>query len=165
MQRFLTPFQQAGLHVDILQTDVVSLHNFLSYEYMLRPDDPQSQELQTLVALDVGCDVTNIIVCAPDILWSHSCGVAGHSFTKAMVKEFGLGLVQAERLKCEPESAERMSDWNDLMSSLFEDLTRELQQSLAAYGKAYPHVPIQRLVGLGGGFSLHGLFRYLRCGR
>ena len=165
LQRVTAPFRQTGLHTDILQTDVVALHNFLAYEYSLRPDDSPQQEIQTVAALDVGCDVTNILVSAPGVLWSHSCGVAGHSFTKALVKEFNLGLAQAERLKCEPESAERMSDWNEVMSPWFEELVRELQQSLAAYAKAYPQSPIQRIVGLGGGFSLHGFFRYLRCGR
>lgn len=162
MQRFLTPFQQTGLHVDVLQTDIVALHNFISYEYSLRPDD-SPQSLHTVAALDVGCDVTNIVVCSSNILWSHSCGVAGHTFTKALAKEFGLGFAQAEHLKCKPESAERLSEWNVVTSSVLEDLACELQQSLAGYAKAFPRASVERIIGLGGGFSLHGLFRYLRC--
>ena len=59
-------------------------------------------------ALDVGCDVTNVIVSSPQSLWFHSCGVAGRSFTRALVKEFNLSVAQAEQLKRAPESAQRI---------------------------------------------------------
>ena len=36
---------------------------------------------------------------------------------------------------------------------------------VAVYAQAEPGRPVRRLYGLGGGFSLHGMFRYFRCGR
>ena len=116
-------------------------------------------------ALDVGCDVTNVIVSSPQSLWFHSCGVAGRSFTRALVKEFNLSVAQAEQLKRAPESAQHIGQVEQALAPVFDDLLREVRQSLAVYAQAEPDRPVGQLFGLGGGFALHGLFRYFRCGR
>ena len=43
-----------------------------------------------------------------------------------------------------------------------EDFVRELGVSLAAYGKSEQHRPVRQMLGLGGGFQLHGLLAFLR---
>jgi type IV pilus assembly protein PilM len=165
-QRFLDAFQRLDMPVDVLQTDFVALHNFLAHDYFAVPSDPSSSDAYPVVlALDIGCDATNIVVSSPNSLWFRSCGVAGHSFTRALVKEFNLSIAQAEQQKRAPESAERLSDLYEALSPVFDDLLKEVQQSLATYAEARPDRPVQRAVGLGGGFSLHGLLRHLLCGR
>ncbi len=165
-RRFLDGFHGLGVRVEVLQTDFVGLHNFLAYEHFPPPGEaPSGKACPVVAALDVGCDVTNIVVSSPYSLWHHSGGVAGQSFTRALVKEFSLGIAQAEQRKRAPESAGRLSDLYEAMSPVFEDLLREVQEALAAYAEAEPNRPIQHIFGLGGGFFLHGLFRYLRCGR
>ncbi len=165
-ERFLDVFQRLNMRVDVLQTDFVALHNFLAYDYFAAPgNSPSGKAYPVVAALDVGCEVTNIVVSTPHSLWFRSCGVAGHSFTRALVKEFNLSTVQAEQRKRAPESAERLSDLYEALSPVFDDLLEELQRSLSAYAEARPDHPVQQVVVLGGGFSLHGMFRYLRCGR
>ena len=75
-QRFLEPFQRLNLRVDV-QTDFVGLHNLLVYEHF-RADNSSA----AVAAIDVGCDVTNIVVSSPYSLWHHTCGVAGQTFTR-----------------------------------------------------------------------------------
>jgi Tfp pilus assembly PilM family ATPase len=165
-RRFLDGFHGLGMRVEVLQTDFVGLHNFLAYEHFPPPGEaPAGKACPVVAALDVGCDVTNIVVGSPYALWYHSGGVAGQSFTRALVKEFNLGIAQAEQRKRAPESAGRLSNLYEAMSPVFEDLLRDVQGALAAYAEAEPNRPIQHILGLGGGFLLHGLFRYLRCGR
>ncbi len=118
-----------------------------------------------MATLDIGCDVTNVVVSSPQSLWLRTCGVAGHNFTRALVKEFNLTLAQAEQQKRTPESVERLSDLYEALLPVFDDLLKEVQHSLAAYTESQPDHPVQQVVALGGGFLLHGLFRYLRCGR
>jgi Tfp pilus assembly PilM family ATPase len=118
-----------------------------------------------LATLDIGAETTNIIVSSPQSLWFRSCGVAGHSFTRALVKEFNLSLAQAEQRKRAPELAERLSDVYETLSPVLADLVGEVQQSLIAYEPTRPGHPVQRVLGFGGGAMLHGLFRHLRCGR
>jgi hypothetical protein len=43
-----------------------------------------------------------------------------------------------------------------------EDFVRELGVSLAAYGRSEQHRPVRQMLGLGGGFQLHGLLAFLR---
>jgi Tfp pilus assembly PilM family ATPase len=163
---FLDAFQRLGMRVDALQPDFVALHNFLAYDCFPPPGNAPSGEAGPVVAaLDVGCDVTNIVVCSPNSLWFRSLGVAGHSFTRALVKDFNLSIAQAEQRKRVPESAECFNDIYESLSPVFDDLLKEVQQSLAAYGESQPNRPVQLVLGLGGGFSSHGLFRRLRCGR
>jgi Tfp pilus assembly PilM family ATPase len=165
-RRFLEAFRRLGICVDVLQTDFVALHNFLAHEYLVAPGQPPTGEAcGVAAALDIGCDVTNIVVSAPQSLWFHSCGVAGQSFTRALVREFKFSMAQAEQRKRRPESVERLSDLYEAMSPVFGDLFKEARQALAAYAAAQPDLPIQRIVGLGGGFALHGVHRFLRCGR
>ncbi len=165
-EHFLDAFRRLDMRIDVLQTDFVALHNYLAYDYFTPPGDPPSGEARPAVAaLDVGSDVTNIVVSSPHSLWFRSCGVAGHSFTRALVKGFNLSIAQAERRKRSPESAEHLSDLYEALSPVFDDLLKEVRQSLSAYTESQPHRPVHRILGLGGGFSLHGLFRYLRCGR
>ena len=118
-----------------------------------------------VATLDVGCDVTNLVISSPHSLWFRSCGIAGHSFTRTLVKEFKLSVAQAEQRKRSPESAERLFELYEAMSPVFEDLLKELRQCLAAYAVAQPDRPVQHLLGVGGGFSLHGLLRWLWHGR
>lgn len=165
-KHFLDAFQRLDMRVDVLQADFIALHNFLVHDYFTPVGDPPSDEMYPVVAaLDIGCDVTNIIVSSLNSLWFRSCGVAGHSFTRALVKEFNLTIAQAEQRKQAHEAAERFNDLYEAMSSVFDDLLKEVQQSLAAYAESRPDHPVRRVVALGGGFLLHGLFRHLRCAR
>jgi type IV pilus assembly protein PilM len=158
--------QRLNVRVDLLQPDFLALHNFLAYDCLASPGDSPSGEAYSVVAaVDIGSDVTNVMVSSPCSVWFRTCGVAGHSFTRALVKEFNLTVAQAEQRKCEPESVERLGDLYDTLSPVFDDLLQEVRRSLSVYAEVQPNRPVQCILGIGGGFSLHGLFRYLRCGR
>ncbi|MCE5302433.1 MAG: pilus assembly protein PilM [Planctomycetaceae bacterium] len=163
-ERYQTMFRRLKLRVDLLQPDFIALHNFLAHEHQIA-DPTTAPAIQAVAALDVGCNATNIVVSSPRSFWFHSCGVAGHSFTRALVKEFGLSVAQAELTKRSPETADCLSQWQAAILPGLEDFAEEVRKSLNAYIAAEPDHPVRQIVGLGGGFSLHGLFRYLRCGR
>jgi hypothetical protein len=44
-------------------------------------------------------------------------------------------------------------------------LVKEIEFCLTAFAKAESYEPITRMIGVGGGFQLHGLLGYLRAGR
>ena len=166
VRHYLDAFESFDVRVDVLQPDFVALRDFLAYEEFSASADPsQAEKPSAVAALDIGCDATNLVVSSPDSLWFRGCGVAGHSFTRALVKEFNLTLAQAEDRKRSPETADRFSDFCEALSPVLDDLLDEVRQSLEAYAESHPDRPVERLVGLGGGFLLHGVFRHLRCGR
>ena len=149
--RFLEPLRRPGLRPDVLQPDFVALHNFVAFEQLDAAPDAEPGETPAVASLDIGCSATNLVVSSPQSLWFHSCGIGGHSFTRALVKEQNLSLAQAEQQKRAPESAERFSDLCQALSPVFDDLLQEVQQSLAAYAELRPDRPVRRVIGLGGG--------------
>jgi type IV pilus assembly protein PilM len=165
-QHWVDVLQRAGIPIDILQPDFIALHNFLVYERLAADANHAGDKPGSVAAIDVGCDVTNIVISSPTSFWHRSSGVAGQSFTRALVKGLNLTNAQAEQQKRSPHTADRFSDFCQSLAPLFDDLLKETQQSLAAFAEAQPDSPpVQSIVGLGGGFMLHGLFRCLRSGR
>jgi type IV pilus assembly protein PilM len=162
--RFLNPFEEVGLRLDMLQTDAVALHNFLVYEY-LAEDDDETPPTDAVAAIDVGCEVTNLVVSSLDSFWTRSCGIAGQTFTRALVKDFKLSIAQAEQEKLAPGSMAPLGQLLEAWSPAFQDLLEDLRASLAAYAEVVRDRPVRKAVGLGGGFTLHGLLRCLRSGR
>lgn len=166
MRRFLEAFRRVNLRVDVVQTDFIALHNLVLHSCFASSDGSSPFPAKSAAAvLDVGCEVTNIVVSSPQCLWFRSSGVASHSFTRAAVKDFNLSIAQAEQLKRAPASAQNISEVYASWSPLFEDLVREVQQALAAFARVEPECPVQKVFGLGGGFQLHGLFLHLRSAR
>ena len=160
-QRFLEILQRSGLRVDALQTDFIGLHNLLVDEHFGAEGNSAAAAAPAAVAaVDVGCDVTNVVVSSPHALWHHTCGVAGQTFSRSLVKEFNLSLAQAEQRKRAPESLGRLSDLFDVLGPVFEELLKETREALAGYAQAHPGRPLRQVLGLGGGCSLHGLLRY-----
>lgn len=162
IDRFVEPFRLLGLNINLLQPDFVALHNFVVYEYLDAASDGASSGQNAIAAIDMGSDVTNIVISSPQSLWFHGCGVAGQNFTRALVTSFKLSFAQAEQLKRAPESAERFSDVEASLSPVIDDLAKEMRHLLDVHAKKRPDQPVERIVGLGGGFSLHGLLRHLR---
>jgi type IV pilus assembly protein PilM len=163
---FLDPLFELGVRVDVLQTDSLALHNFVLYEHFSNAEHERTAESYPVVAaMDIGAEMTNIVVSSPYSLWFHSCGVAGHSFTRALVKEFCMSLAQAEQTKRAPETAKRFSGVCETLLPVFEDLSEEMQRSLVAFAETQPDHHVQQVLTVGGGAMLHGLLRYLRCGR
>ncbi len=159
-QPLVDAFRRLHAPIDLLQPDFVALHNFLVYDRLTaQGDSPSGDANRVVAAVDIGCDVTNLVVSSPHSLWHRSCGVAGQNFTRALVTQFNLTLAKAEQRKRTPESAERLSDLYKALSPVCDDLLAEVQQSLAAYAESQPNCSVERVFGLGGGFSLHGLLR------
>jgi len=181
---FLEPFEKVGIRVDLLQADGAALHNLISYEYFDLHDDMEaddegnggksgtgralsgsSKSQRPVAVLDIGCDSTNLVVSAPDWVWFRTLGIGGQSFTRSLVKEFGLTFQQAEDYKLDPPSAPSLSKFFQAVEPIFEDLVHELERSFVAMGRANGRIKVSKILGGGGGLLLHGLLRHLRTGQ
>jgi type IV pilus assembly protein PilM len=156
-------FRDAGISVDLVQSDCLALHNLLQFEN--QDADPGSASNAARVVLDMGSDTTNILVSSDDSVWFRSVGLGGHTFTKALVREFNLTVVQAEELKRNPAKARRISRLYEIWEPIFDDLIKEIQTATQSYRQVYENRSIERIVAVGGGLQLHGLLRYLRVGK
>jgi type IV pilus assembly protein PilM len=165
-QHWADVLRRAGLQIDLLQPDFIALHNFLAHDRFADVPNRAGDASCSVAAIDVGCDVTNIVITSPVAFWHRSSGVAGQSFTRALVKRFNLTNAQAEQQKRSPCLADQFADYCQSLAPVFDDLLKDVQQSLAAFAEAQPDSPpVRSIVALGGGFLLHGLLRRLRSGR
>jgi hypothetical protein len=71
----------------------------------------------------------------------------------------------ADEIKHNPALAPSVHQFYAAIEPVLQGLVKEIEFCLAALQKAEPHEPITRMIGLGGGFQLHGLLGYLRTGR
>jgi type IV pilus assembly protein PilM len=154
---WLTIFRQAGVTVDIVQSDCLALCNLAIFERL--------GEGQTIAVADAGREATNVVVISPDLVWFRSVGLGGDDITSALVRELKLTRSSAEHLKRNPSTARRFSQFAQAVRPALADLAREIRLSLASFDKSYPHLTVEHLWGVGGAFRTHGLLRYLRTGQ
>jgi type IV pilus assembly protein PilM len=164
----LSRLEAAKLHVVVVQSDCLALYNFLAYDYFTDcPADQERppEEQRAVGVLDIGSDHTNLVVASPHSVWFRSSGLGGDHFTKALVREFQLTTGRAEELKRDPSKARSPSRMYKALEPVFEKLASEIRSLLDAHGRSYTEQHVERIVGCGGSFQLHGMLRYLRTGR
>ena len=157
-------FQRLKIEPDILQCEFLALHNYLGFELATQEQNGDGRRDAT-VLLDMGAGGTNMIVHSPRYLWGKYLGVGGHSFSRALLREFHLTLHQAEQWKRDPSAVDRWSRWESSLGAVFRSFSTELASALESFGKDHPGERIERILAVGGGMQTHGLFRYLRTGR
>ena len=156
--------KRLDIQPDVLQSEYLALHNYLGFELASSEQNGDGRRGAT-VLLDMGASGTCMIVHSPRCLWGRYLGVGGHTFSRALVREFHLTLQQAEEWKRDPSRVDRWSRWESALSSVFESLSKEFKAALGAFAKDYPGEKIERILAVGGGMQMHGLLRYLRTGR
>ena len=163
----LSALRKAGLRVDVVQSDCVALHNFLVYDRFGGDpgEQPSSAEPGRHIALlDVGRNQTHLVVSSPTSVWFRFSGLAGEQFTRVLVREHQLTAAQAEELKRSPARAESLHRMFHALEPALESLVADARSMLEAFAASHGTQRIQRVLGCGGSFRLHGLMRYLRSG-
>jgi Tfp pilus assembly PilM family ATPase len=167
---------RAGISVDVVQSDCIALHNFLLFQRAGGPQGDQREDAAQhngqaaaappsqwpVMLVDVGGDGSNLLVSSPAGLWVRHLGFGGYSITRALVRQFNLTTSQAEELKRNPAAAANVAVLYKALEPVVEDFLREIDISLGAYAKTEHSEPVRQMLGVGGGFALHGLLGYLR---
>ena len=181
LMRRLERLRHLGLQPDFLQADCLALYNFWMYEYGNDPlaaasfagqEDEQSDHRprsagnsKSLVALlDVGEDATNIVICAPGLVWFRTLGFGWFCFRRAVVQEFKLTTAQADQWLRDPLKCPSPASMYRAIEPQFDSLAQEVQQTIEIFQKDAPDYSLQRMFLCGGGARLHGLLRYLYMG-
>lgn len=157
-------FERLKIQPDILQCEYLALHNYLGFELGTEAQNGGGRP-NAAVLLDMGACGTNLVVHSPRCLWAKYLGVGGHTFSRALVREFRLTLEQAEQWKRNPSGVEHWSRWEAALGAVFETFSREFNAALGAFSRDHPGEKIDRILIVGGGMQTHGLMRYLRTGR
>src|SRR5262249_40604239 len=173
INRALQPFKDVGIEVHVVQMAPLALCNFLTYDVLKKgPGAPAESGEQTesadedgrkcIVALDIGTDSSNLVVCDGDkIIWQRPIPLGGNHFTRALTKELKLTFAKAEHLK---RNATKSPDLKKILSALkpvLNDFVGEAQRSLGYFTNTHRDANITTMLGLGNAFRLPGLQKFL----
>lgn len=163
VQELALTFSEAEIPLHIVQSDAVALFNFAVFEGLEALENGQATAPQPIALLDVGTIAANIVIVAAGRPWFRNFRRGGDDFSNAAAQRLHLTKDQAEKVKIEPTRARRLSELYDKFDPMFARLTEEVQRSLESFHKETGQ-QVSRIFGVGGGFRLHALLKYLRTG-
>ncbi len=150
----LDNFTALEVPVDCVQMAPLALYNFLIF------DDQAADDGATLLA-DVGADKTDLVFSDGAKIWTRTIQIGGNNFTEALVKAFKLSFAKAEKLKRTAATSMYARQIFQAMRPVFADLVQEIQRSIGYYTSLNRNTRFKKLVGLGNGFRLPGLQKFL----
>jgi type IV pilus assembly protein PilM len=95
-------------------------------------------------------------------IWQRNVPIGGNHFTRALTKELKLTFSKAEHLKKNATKAPDPRAVFTAMRGIFNDFSSEVSRSIGFYSSVNRQAKIDRVVGLGNGFKLPGLQKFLQ---
>ncbi|MFP4104877.1 MAG: type IV pilus assembly protein PilM [Phycisphaerae bacterium] len=154
IRQTLSFYSDLEVDVDVVQMAPLALYNFMEY------DGHTAEEGATLL-VDVGAEKTELAIADQGRLWTRTIQIGGNNFTEALVRAFKLSFAKAEKLKRTAASSKYARQIFQAMRPVFADLVQEIQRSIGFYTSTHRDTRLQKLVGLGNGFRLPGLQKFL----
>lgn len=163
VEALLSLCAEAGWKIDGVQGECLALHNFLAYEYLA--EDQPRPAASALAVLDVGASSSKLLISSPRTAWFRCFPAGGQAITNQLAQAYKLTHAQAEQLKLSPTAARRVSQLYETLDPFLRRLAEDVRRSLEIHSRVYPRLKIQQMLGVGGGFALHGLLQRLRQGQ
>src|SRR4051812_17903323 len=157
INRAILPLTVAGIEVDVVQMSPIALYNFIAFDQI-----KGSGSKDSVVVLDIGADNTDLIITDGTRIWQRNVPIGGNHFTRALTKELKLTFAKAEHLKRNATKAPDPRAIFTAMRGVFNDFTSEVNRSIGFYSSINRQAKIARVVGLGNGFKLPGLQKFLQ---
>jgi len=164
VQQHLSPFLRRKVEVDLVQIAPLALYNFLCHDqfgHVPGGNAPAEQEDYTLL-LDMGADNTTLLVSNGKKIWNRNVPLGGNHFTRALTKEMKLTFAKAEHLKCNATKSPDPKAVFQALRPVFNDYVAEIQRSIGFFSSVNRDAKIGRIMGVGNGFKLAGLQKFLQ---
>src|SRR3990172_5241028 len=142
VQGALEHFNREDIQVSHVQMASMALYNYILYD---RPDLVNSDSAATVV-LNVGAEITDLVVCTKTSVWQRCIVFGGNTFTKAIADTFHLNFEKAEKLKRTAPVSKYARQIFQAMRPVFTDWAGEVQRSLGFYTSSNPDIRIVRIV-------------------
>ncbi|MHC5537723.1 type IV pilus assembly protein PilM, partial [Singulisphaera rosea] len=177
INRAILPFRVVGIEVDIVQMGPIALYNFITFDQLKEgPPPPAAEgvnaegekapaskgEKGSVVLIDIGADNTDLIITDGVRIWQRNVPIGGNHFTRALTKELKLTFAKAEHLKRNATKAPDPRSIFTAMRGVFNDFASEINRSIGFYSSVNRNAKIIKIIGLGNGFKLPGLQKFLQ---
>jgi type IV pilus assembly protein PilM len=157
INRAILPFAVAGIEVDVVQMSPIALYNYVTFDQL-----KGSGSKESVVLLDIGADNTDLIITDGSRIWQRNVPIGGNHFTRALTKELKLTFAKAEHLKRNATKAPDPRAIFTAMRGVFNDFASEINRSIGFYSSINRTAKIKKIVGMGNGFKLPGLQKFLQ---
>jgi type IV pilus assembly protein PilM len=157
INRAIAPFRAAGIEIDVVQMSPIALYNYVTFDQLKGSDLKGS-----IVLLDIGADNTDLIISDGTRIWQRNVPIGGNHFTRALTKELKLTFAKAEHLKRNATKAPDPKAVFTAMRGIFNDFASEVNRSIGFYSSVNRQAKIIKVIGLGNGFKLPGLQKFLQ---
>ena len=162
----MEPLTDQKVEVELVQVSPLALYNYLSFDvlgFRLDEDgtDPPDGE-DYYIVLDMGADNTTLLVSNGKNIWIRNVPIGGNHFTRALTREMKLTFAKAEHLKCNATKAPDPKAVFQAMRPVFNDYVTEIQRSIGYFGSVNRTAKITRVIGVGNGFKMAGLQKFLQ---
>ena len=157
INRAILPFTVAGIEVDMVQMSPIALYNYITFDQI-----KGSGSKDSVVLLDIGADNTDLIITDGTRIWQRNVPIGGNHFTRALTKELKLTFAKAEHLKRNATKAPDPRAIFTAMRGVFNDFASEINRSIGFYSSINRSAKIKKVVGMGNGFKLPGLQKFLQ---
>jgi type IV pilus assembly protein PilM len=164
VSRFLQPFEEAGIDVEIVQLAPLSIYNYVCFDRfgnLATVTDGDGKTNDSVVVISLGTDTTDLVITNGNRVWQRNIPIGGSHFTKALSKGLRLTFAKAEHLKRNAMKAEDPKAVFQAMRPVFSDLVAEIQRSLGFFSSNNRDVRLGEVIVLGNAVKLPGLQRYL----
>jgi len=159
----LKPFLERKVEVELVQIAPLGTFNFLCYDRLgIRPGKERPEIEDYTVVVDMGADNTTLLVTNGKKIWIRNVPIGGNHFTRALTKEMKLTFAKAEHLKCNATKSPDPRAVFQALRPVFNDYVSEIQRSIGYFSSVNRSAKIGRLVGVGNGFKLAGLQKFLQ---
>ena len=163
VMQHLKPFTDKKVEIELIQTAPLALYNLLRYDYLgRRPGDEQVDSNDHYIVVDMGADNTTLLVSNGENIWIRNVPIGGNHFTRALTKEMKLTFAKAEHLKCNATKSPDPRAVFQALRPVFNDYVAEIQRSIGYFSSVNRDAKISKVLGLGNGFRLAGLQKFLQ---
>ena len=164
VSRFLQPFEEAGIDVEIVQLAPLSIYNYVCFDRfgnLATVTEGDGKTNDSIVVISLGTDTTDLVITNGNRVWQRNIPIGGSHFTKALSKGLRLTFAKAEHLKRNAMKAEDPKAVFQAMRPVFSDLVAEIQRSLGFFSSNNRDARLGEVIVLGNAVKLPGLQRYL----
>lgn len=159
----MKPYNDAKVEIELIQIAPLALYNVLSLDELgIRRDSAGEPGEDYYIVLDMGCDNTTLMVSNGYKIWIRNVSIGGNHFTRALTKEMKLSFAKAEHLKCNATKSPDPRAVFQALRPVFNDFVSEIQRSIGYFSSVNRSAKIARVIGLGNGFKLAGLQKFLQ---
>jgi len=151
VENFTEMFARAGIRVDTLQAAPLALYNLVKYEYA-----PQGNA----VIIDIGAEITDLIIVEGDRFWPRTLPIAGKQITKALEDKFELSPADAEKLKLTAADSKNYQQIFGVMRPVLKELVGEIHRTIGYYKSLSKDVVFDKIIFMGNATKLSGFEKF-----